>query len=177
MIFKGIHRVFQRCFKEISRKISMCFKKCFMLHGTHRSFPSRRRACSCIKEVDEKHLIWHVHCQYMFLDVCPKGSPAVNMFSISKMSEIDPRERGAQHFSNVSEIQNFNIFQVGRGVSSQIGNFSRIFLFFLVKPSLRKGLIKRLMEISYKVRIPPPTLNGKNNNYYICHKTNSVRNE
>ena len=46
IIFKGIPRVCQWRFKEVSRKLSRCFKKCFMLHGTHRSFPSRRRACS-----------------------------------------------------------------------------------------------------------------------------------
>ena len=34
MIFKGVYRVFQGS-----------FKKSFLLHGTHRSFPSRRRAC------------------------------------------------------------------------------------------------------------------------------------
>ena len=27
MIFKGVFRVFKRCFKEVSRKCSRCFKK------------------------------------------------------------------------------------------------------------------------------------------------------
>ena len=45
MIFKGVSRVFQRCFKEVSRKLSRFLKKSFMLYGTHRSFPSRKRAC------------------------------------------------------------------------------------------------------------------------------------
>ena len=43
--FKDASRVFydfQGCFQSVSRK----FQKSFMLHGTHRSFPSRRRACS-----------------------------------------------------------------------------------------------------------------------------------
>ena len=43
--FIYVSRVFQEFFKEVSRKRSRCFKKSFMLHGTHRSFPSRRRAC------------------------------------------------------------------------------------------------------------------------------------
>ena len=41
MIFKGVSRVFQRSFKKTFK----VFQKSFMLHGTHRSFPSRRRAC------------------------------------------------------------------------------------------------------------------------------------
>ena len=41
MIFKGVSRVFQGSFK-IAFKV---FQKSFTLHGTHRSFPSRRRAC------------------------------------------------------------------------------------------------------------------------------------
>ena len=39
--FKEVSKVFQGRFKGVSGK----FQKCFMLHGTHRSFPSRRRAC------------------------------------------------------------------------------------------------------------------------------------
>ena len=35
IIFKGVSRLFQGSFK----------KKSFMLHGTHHSFPSKRRAC------------------------------------------------------------------------------------------------------------------------------------
>ena len=41
MIFKGVSRVFQGSFKKTFK----VFQKSFMLHGTHRSFPSRRRAC------------------------------------------------------------------------------------------------------------------------------------
>ena len=40
---------FQWCFQSVSDKFQEKFegvsKKSFMLHGTHRSFPSRRRAC------------------------------------------------------------------------------------------------------------------------------------
>ena len=72
--FKSVSRKFQECFKEVLRvfqgsvkgvscfreeevsrmfhdflraftECSRCFKKNFMLHGTQRSFPSRRRAC------------------------------------------------------------------------------------------------------------------------------------
>ena len=59
---KGDSRTFQESFKGVSRKIEGCFlifkgvsrafqenfkvfRKSFMLHGTHSSFPSRRRAC------------------------------------------------------------------------------------------------------------------------------------
>ena len=48
MIFKDVPLVFQRCLQEVSRKLSRCFNKSFMLHGTHRSFPSRKRACLLI---------------------------------------------------------------------------------------------------------------------------------
>ena len=39
MIFKGVFKVFQGCFKKTFK----VFQKSFMLNGTHRSFPSRRR--------------------------------------------------------------------------------------------------------------------------------------
>ena len=39
--FEGVLRVFQGSFKKTFK----VFQKSFMLHGTHRSFPSRRRAC------------------------------------------------------------------------------------------------------------------------------------
>ena len=39
--FKGVLRVFQGSFKKTFK----VFQKSIMLHGTHRSFPSRRRAC------------------------------------------------------------------------------------------------------------------------------------
>ena len=55
---KGVSRTFQESFKGVSRKFEGCFmifkgisrvsrkfQESFMLHGTHRSFPSRRRAC------------------------------------------------------------------------------------------------------------------------------------
>ena len=44
--FKGVSRVFEEslkgCFKSVSMKF--CFAILF-LHGSHRSYPSRRRAC------------------------------------------------------------------------------------------------------------------------------------
>ena len=40
--FKSVSKVFQGC----SMKACKVFPKSFMLHGTHRSFPSRWRACS-----------------------------------------------------------------------------------------------------------------------------------
>ena len=49
-----VYHDFQGCFKEDPRKLSRCFKKSFMLHGTHRSFPSRWRACFLY--------IWHFDC-------------------------------------------------------------------------------------------------------------------
>ena len=42
--FKGVSRVFRESFKKTFK----VFQKSSMLHGTHRSFPSRRRAC-CIE--------------------------------------------------------------------------------------------------------------------------------
>ena len=56
---KGILRQFQRRFEEVSKKVLVCFKKiekktskvlqeCFievLLHGSYRSYLSRRRAC------------------------------------------------------------------------------------------------------------------------------------
>ena len=39
--FKDVSRVFPEYFKVVSRKLS----KKFHVHGTHHSFPSRRRAC------------------------------------------------------------------------------------------------------------------------------------
>ena len=41
IFFKGVSRVFQGSFKTTFK----VFQKSFMLHGTHCSFPSRRRAC------------------------------------------------------------------------------------------------------------------------------------
>ena len=50
VIFKEeiVSKVFSECFKGVSRKFQETFKvfqKSFMFYGTHRSFPSRRRAC------------------------------------------------------------------------------------------------------------------------------------
>ena len=39
--FNGVSSKFQWCFEELTRM----FQESFMLHGTHRSFPSRGRAC------------------------------------------------------------------------------------------------------------------------------------
>ena len=62
--FKISSRQFQNCFKDFLTKIQGCFKNvsmrfCFailLLHGSHRSYPSRRRACLLkiyrISEVD-----------------------------------------------------------------------------------------------------------------------------
>jgi len=44
--FKGVSRVFQGSFKKTFK----VFQKKFHVHGTHRSFPSRRRACYCCLE-------------------------------------------------------------------------------------------------------------------------------
>ena len=58
--FNKVSRIFHRSFKEVSRKVSKClvefkalvsvFQCCYVfeslsLHITHRSYPSRRRAC------------------------------------------------------------------------------------------------------------------------------------
>ena len=50
VIFKEeiVSKVFSECFKGFSRKFQETFKvfqKSFMFYGTHRSFPSRRKAC------------------------------------------------------------------------------------------------------------------------------------
>ena len=68
-VFQGSLRQFQRCFREVSRafkervkcvsiKFQGCLKNvlmklCFvilLLHVSHRSYPSRRRACSNLGE-------------------------------------------------------------------------------------------------------------------------------
>ena len=46
-------------------------------------------------------LFW---CKYANLDVCPGGSAAIKMFSISKMPEFN--QMRDQHLSKISEIQN-----------------------------------------------------------------------
>ena len=38
----------------------------------------------------KKHLIWPSQCKYAFSDVYPRGSAAVDMFSISNISEFGP---------------------------------------------------------------------------------------
>ena len=52
--FLGVSRKSQVCFKKIKKKkLQVFFKECSMkfcfailiLHGSHRSYPSRRRAC------------------------------------------------------------------------------------------------------------------------------------
>ena len=53
---------------------------------------------------EEYHFILPSQYKYDFLDGYPRGSAGINMFSISKMSEIDPRG-GGQQFSKMSEIQ------------------------------------------------------------------------
>ena len=50
MIFKVVFRVFQGGFKKTLK----VFQKNFILHGTHRSFPSRRRACYSRKGIHSK---------------------------------------------------------------------------------------------------------------------------
>ena len=44
--FKGVSRVFPKVFYGSFKKIFKVFQRSFMLHGTHQSYPSRRRACS-----------------------------------------------------------------------------------------------------------------------------------
>ena len=56
-------------------------------------------------ELGKKHLIWPSQCKYAFSDVYPRGSAAVDMFSISNISEFGPRG-GGRNFSIISEIQN-----------------------------------------------------------------------
>ena len=84
---KGVKRELrqvQRCFEEVSKKVLACFKTIwkklqgcfknvsmkfcltnFLLHGSHRSYPSRRRACfllqiqaSFSKESNRRILSW-----------------------------------------------------------------------------------------------------------------------
>ena len=61
---KGVSRKFQWCFRKVAwmlhesfkvfqgsfMKTFRVFQNSFMLHGTHRSFPSRRRACFCLND-------------------------------------------------------------------------------------------------------------------------------
>ena len=65
VIFKEkiISKVVTECFKGVSRKFQETFKvfqKSIMLQGTHRSFPSRRRACLSDDEKDVESL--HIFC-------------------------------------------------------------------------------------------------------------------
>ena len=61
--FKKVSNVFYTSFKKVSRGCQGCFKKVFnvfersfVMHGTHRSYPSRKRAFS----------VW-LHCDsYLF---------------------------------------------------------------------------------------------------------------
>ena len=46
MIFKGVSRMYNESFKKTFK----VFQESFILHVTHRSFPSRRRACFQICE-------------------------------------------------------------------------------------------------------------------------------
>ena len=62
------------------------------------------------------------------LDFHLRGLAAVNIVSISNISEFSPRG-GGQNFSIISDIQKVLNYPGGRG-SSLIGNFSQIFPFF-----------------------------------------------
>ena len=52
MFQENLKKKYQMCFKKISKQVSRVFQECFdevfltnlLLHGSHRSYPSRRRA-------------------------------------------------------------------------------------------------------------------------------------
>ena len=74
-------------------------------------------------------LFW---CKYANLKVCPRGSTAIDMFSILEMSEIAPMGgRGASFFQKCHKLKIVWNFRWGGGGSSLFGNFSQIFNFFL----------------------------------------------
>ena len=59
MILKGVSKVFQGSFKKTFK----VFQKSFMFHGTHCSFPSRRRAClDCVFFLGYFHFCGHHNC-------------------------------------------------------------------------------------------------------------------
>ena len=70
--FKGVSRVFQESFKKTFK----VFLKSSMLHGTHRSFPSRRRACFsfqvCLDLREGYNCCWldYRPAQYPVLSLC-----------------------------------------------------------------------------------------------------------
>ena len=54
---------------------------------------------------EEYHFILPSQYKYDFLDGYPRGSTGINMFSISKMSEIDPRG-GFSNFQKCLKFKN-----------------------------------------------------------------------
>ena len=50
--FKGVSRMFHGSFNDVLRKFQGCLKivSSVLLHGSHRSYPSRRRACFLLSD-------------------------------------------------------------------------------------------------------------------------------
>ena len=73
--FQGDHKMFQGSFKKIFR----VFKRSLMLHGTHRSYPSRRRAYSPLHEIYCRHLLISPPLRF----VPPPTPPLLGLFKQS----------------------------------------------------------------------------------------------
>ena len=83
MILEGVFRVFQASFKKTFK----LFQKRFMLHGTHRSFPSRKRACLLMTH---RYDIWffEIVAALAFLGEKSRGiSPSRGIFKAFKSHE------------------------------------------------------------------------------------------
>ena len=71
---------FQGCFQSVSRKFQEnVFQKSFMLHGTHRSFPSTRRYGFLMMEGGEGH-VPEVYIPQMVQVYFPSTIPGVQVF-------------------------------------------------------------------------------------------------
>ena len=81
---QSVSKVFQKCFKSVSKSVSKVFQqnvqgvsRSLMLHGTHRSYLSRRRACfistwmcdhlNVILQIITMSVnqVWALQCQYL----------------------------------------------------------------------------------------------------------------
>ena len=76
------------CLKKVSQKVLSVFKNSFhevlfailLLHGSHRSYPSRRRACSliCLPPLPLLHVMYRsVSCRFDLSETLTSGVPSV----------------------------------------------------------------------------------------------------
>ena len=64
---------------------------------------------------EEYHFIFPSDYKYDFLDGYPRGSAGINMFSISKISEINPRGGGLAILKNVWNSKMSELSEGGGG--------------------------------------------------------------